>query len=88
MSLQRRNYDLEVLLQEKEHLLQDVVSKFKKERAHLKSRIIKLETRLNKSTYDDTLDIKPAQTAKSIMVDPLFKQEVAKSVHQDFSKEF
>ncbi len=72
MSLQRRNYDLEVLLQEKEHLLQDVVSKFKKERAYLKSRIIKLETRLNKSTYDDTLDIKPAPTAKSIMVDPMF----------------
>ncbi len=59
-----------------------MVSKFKKERAALKARIIKLETRLNKSTYDDTLDTKPAQAPKSTMVDPLFKSEaVAKSVH-------
>ena len=46
-SLQRRNRDLEIGMQEKECLLQDVISKFKKERNFLKSRILKLETRLN-----------------------------------------
>ena len=45
-SLQRRNQDLEMLVQEKEYLLQDVISKFKKERSSLKSRILKLETRM------------------------------------------
>ena len=45
-SLQRRNQDLEMLVQEKEFLLQDVISKFKKERSSLKSRILKLETRM------------------------------------------
>ena len=60
MSLQRRNQDLELAVREKECLLADVISKFKKERTSLKSRIIKLETRMNKFTYDDSLDIKPA----------------------------
>ena len=45
-SLQRRNQDLEMLVQEKEYLLQDVIAKFKKERSSLKSRILKLETRM------------------------------------------
>ena len=35
-----------MLVQEKEFLLQDVISKFKKERSSLKSRILKLETRM------------------------------------------
>ena len=35
-----------MLVQEKEYLLQDVISKFKKERSSLKSRILKLETRM------------------------------------------
>ncbi len=66
-------------MREKECLLSDVISKFKRERTSLKSRIIKLETRLNKYTYDDSLDVKPATVAKSTM--PAFKG--AKSVHQD-----
>jgi len=85
-SLQRRNTDLEVLLQEKECLLTDVVAKFKKERAALKARIIKLETRLNKSTYDESLDLKPAKIAKSAMLEADFlKPQVAKSVHKESS---
>jgi len=83
-SLQRRNTDLEVLLQEKECLLTDVVAKFKKERAALKARIIKLETRLNKSTYDESLDLKPAKAAKSAMLDSDFlKPNAAKSVYKE-----
>ena len=35
-----------MLVQEKEYLLQDVISKFKKERSSLKSRIMKLESRM------------------------------------------
>ena len=35
-----------MLVQEKEYLLQDVIAKFKKERSSLKSRILKLETRM------------------------------------------
>ena len=35
-----------MLVQEKEFLLQDVISKFKKERSYLKSRIVKLESRM------------------------------------------
>lgn len=65
-SLQRRNYDLELLVQEKECLLNDVITKFKKERTYLKSRIIKLETRLNQQTYDESLDIKPTKGSKSV----------------------
>lgn len=65
-SLQRRNRDLEVLVVEKECLLQDVISKFKKERNSLKSRIVKLETRLNAPNFDDTLDIKPSKGSKSV----------------------
>ena len=65
-SLKRRNYDLESLVTEKEFLLQDVISKFKKERSYLKSRIMKLETRLNASAYDESLDIKPAKGSKSV----------------------
>lgn len=85
-SLKRRNTDLEVLLQEKECLLTDVVAKFKKERAALKARIIKMETRLNKSTYDESLDIKPAKVAKSTMLDSDYmKPQAAKSVHKQSS---
>lgn len=64
-SLQRRNQDLEMLVQEKEYLLQDVIAKFKKERSSLKSRIMKLEQRMNQMTYDASLDIKPAKGSGS-----------------------
>ena len=53
-------------MQEKEHLLQDVISKFKKERTSLKSRILKLETRMNQMTYDEQLDVKPVKGSKSV----------------------
>ena len=53
-------------MQEKEHLLQDVISKFKKERNSLKSRIVKLETRLKEPNYDESLDIKPVKGSKSV----------------------
>ena len=62
-SLQRRNQDLEMLVKEKEYLLQDVIQKFKKERTSLKSRILKLETRMNQMTYDAQLDMKPAKVS-------------------------
>ena len=50
-------------MQEKEQLLQDVIQKFKKERNSLKSRIIKLETRLNQRDYDESLDVKPVKAS-------------------------
>lgn len=71
-SLQRRNQDLEMHVQEKEFLLQDVISKFKKERSSLKSRILKLESRMNQMTYDESLDIKPSKIgSKSVSQFPL-----------------
>ena len=55
-----------MLVTEKEYLLQDVITKFKKERTSLKSRILKLEARMNQMTYDETLDVKPAKGSKSV----------------------
>jgi len=54
-----------MLVQEKEFLLQDVINKFKKERSTLKSRIMKLEQRMNQVVYDASLDIKPAKASGS-----------------------
>ena len=65
-SLQRRNHDLEMLVKEKENLLQDVIAKFKKERNSLKSRIVKLESRMSQITYDESLDHKPQKVSKSV----------------------
>ena len=42
-------------------MLQDVITKFKKERLSLKNRIGKLESRMNAMTYDPSLDVKPAK---------------------------
>jgi len=64
--LQRRNRDLELHVTEKECLLQDVISKFKRERNSLKSRIVKLETKLNQKDFDESLDIKPSKGSKSV----------------------
>lgn len=43
-----------------------MITKFKKERTSLKSRILKLEARMNQMTYDETLDVKPAKGSKSV----------------------
>ena len=42
-----------------------MIAKFKKERSTLKSRIMKLEARMNQMTYDESLDIKPAKGSGS-----------------------
>ena len=52
-------------------MLGDVISKFKKERSSLKSRILKLESRMNQMTFDETLEVKPVKAgAKSVQQFP------------------
>ena len=47
-----------------------MIAKFKKERMSLKSRIVKLESRMNSMTHDPALDVKPTKAgAKSVAND-------------------
>ena len=47
-----------------------MIAKFKKERISLKSRIVKLESRMNSMTHDPSLDVRPTKAgAKSVAND-------------------
>ena len=66
--------------------MQDVISKFKKERSSLKSRILKLETRMNQMTFDETLEVKPAKGSKSVSGHPLVPEAEQSEINDSKSE--